>query len=173
MKTVAIEIEDKIDELLVCLEKDIEHIQKSLSNLDELRSLVIKRDDAALGRLLENIQAETDNFRKHESNRQLVRSELAKYFGCSVKNMTLSKLEKSIPEAKKDRITQSKAKLRVLIEDLKKEYSSTAVLLSECARFNSLLLKSIFDLGKSGALYYSADGTTRQQSEMAFVNLQF
>lgn len=173
MKTCAIEIEGKVDELLDCLEKDIKHIQKSLSNLDELRSLVIKREDAALGKLLEKIRAESDIYKKHEMCRQSIRTELADYFECSRKDLTLSKLALSIPEAKRARINQSKSKLRVLIEKLRKEYSSTAMLLSECTRFNNLLLKSIFDLGKTGGLYYGADGTTSQQSETAFVNLQF
>ena len=48
---------DKVDELLAVLDKDIEHIQRSLSRLNELRRLVIKRDDTALGKLLESIQA--------------------------------------------------------------------------------------------------------------------
>jgi len=173
MKTDVIEIEDKVNELLVCLDKDIEHIQKSLSNLDELRSLVIKRDDAALGRLLENIQAGSDTYREHESKRQSIRTELAKSFGCNVRDMTLSKLELSITEAKRARIIQSKAKLRALIEKFRKEYSSTAILLSECARFNNLLLKSILDLGNTGMVYYKANGTTKTQNESAFVNMKF
>jgi len=45
------------------------------------------------------------------------------------------------------------------------------LLLSECARFNNLLLKSIFDLGKTGAVYYNSNGATKQQTDMAFVNL--
>ena len=173
MKTVPVEIEDKVDELLVCLEKDIEHMKKSLLNLDELRSMVIKRDDAALGRLLESIQVEAEGYREHESRRQSIRSELATFIGCDVKDVTLSKLEVSVPEEKKARITQCKEKLRVLTQRLRKEYSSTAILLSECNRFTNMLLQSIFNLGNTGAVYYNANGTTRQQSDTAFVNLQF
>jgi len=54
---------DKVDELLVILDKDTQQIQESLSRLNELRSLVIKRDDAALGKLLERIQYESDSYR--------------------------------------------------------------------------------------------------------------
>ena len=173
MKTVQVEIEDKVDELLVCLDKDIEHLQKSLLSLDELRSLVIKRNDAALGRLLESIQAESDSYREHELKRQSIRKELAKSLGCSVKDVTLTKLKDSITEAKQARIIECKAKLKLLVEKLKKEYSSTAILLSECARFNNLLLKSIFNLGDTGAVYYNAMGATKRQNESAFVNMKF
>ncbi len=173
MKTVAIEIEDKVDELLACLDKDSLHIEQSLSQLQELRRLVIKRDDAALGKLLESIQAESAHHRGHELKRQLVRRELASVLGCSLEQVTLSALEVTLPEARKTQVTQLKARLRALVEEFKKEHVTTALLLSECARLNNLLLKGIFDLGRTGTVYYNPDGTTKRQADTAFVNLQF
>ena len=173
MKATVIGIENKVEELLVCLDKDIQHMQDSLQKLNEIRTLVIKRDDTALGKLLESIQAASDCYRNHELNRKSIRKELAESLGCSIEQMTLSSLETSLPEAKKARVTQMKAKLRSLSAELKKEYLGTALLLSECARFNNLLLNSIFDLGKTGSVYYNANGATKRQTDMAFVNLQF
>ncbi len=172
MKSMATEIEDKVDELLACLDKDSRHIQQSLLQLNKLRSLVIKRDDAGLGTLLKIIQTESDSYRNHESKRQTIRKELANALGCNTKQMTLSALEVSLPKGKKAQVTKKKAKLMSLIEELKKEYLSTTLLLSECTRFNNLLLKSIFDLGKTGTVYYNSNGATKQQTDMAFVNLQ-
>jgi len=172
MKQTAIGIEDKVDELLACLDKDSQHIQESLSQLNKLRSLVIKRDDAGLSTLLKIIQAESDSYRNHESKRQTIRKELANALGCNIEQMTLSALQASLPKGKKAQVTNKKAKLMSLIKELKKEYLNTALLLSECARFNKLLLKSIFDLGKTGAVYYNSNGATKEQTDMAFVNLQ-
>jgi hypothetical protein len=135
--------------------------------------LVIKRDDAALGKLLESIQVEADSYKSHELNRQSIRKKLANAFGCNPRQMTLSALEASLPKTKKAQVSLMKAKLRSLIEEFKKEHSSTALLLSECARFNNLLLKGIFELGKTGAVYYNSNGATRRQTDMAFVNMQF
>jgi len=173
MKTTSAGIENKVDALLACLEKDSHHIEQSLSRLNELRRLVIKHDDSALGKLLESIRVETESYRSHELSRQSILKELANIFGCNPKQMTLSAIEASLPKAKKTQVTQMKAKLRTLIEELKKEHFSTALLLSECARFNNLLLKSIFDLGKTGVVYYNSNGTTKHQTDTAFVNLQF
>jgi hypothetical protein len=173
MKSRATEIEDKVDKLLTCLEKDSQHLQESLSQLNKLRSYVIKRDDTGLSQLLKIIQAETSSFRNHELNRQTIRKELANAIGCNTEQMTLSALESHLPKGKKDQIIKKKAKLMSLIKELKKEHLSTILLLSECARFNNLLLKSIFDLGKTGTVYYNSNGTTKQQTDMAFVNLQF
>ena len=173
MKATAIEIEDKVDELLAALDKDSRHIQENLLKLNELRSLVVKRDDAALSRLLESIQADSDSYRSHELKRQSIQKDLADALGCNLEQMTLSALEASLPEEKKAQVTRMKAKLKSLITELRKEYLSTTLLLSECTRFNNLLLKSIFDLGKSDVVYYNSNGATNRQNDTAFVNLQF
>ena len=173
MKSTGTEIKDKVDELLACLDKDSQHIQESLSQLNTLRSFVIKRDDSGLGKLLKVIQAESDSYRKHESKRQTIRKELANALGYNTEQLTLSVLEANLSKQKKAQVINKKTKLMSLIKELKKEYFSTALLLSECARFNNLLLKSIFDLGKTGAVYYNSNGITKQQTDTAFMNLQF
>ena len=172
MKAAAASMEDKVDQLLVCLDKDAQHIQESLLQLNEMRRLVIKRDEAALGKLLESIQADADRYRRHELNRKSIRKELADCLGCGFEQMTLSALQASLPEEKKDQVARIKAKLRSLSAELKKEYLSTALLLSECARFNNLLLKGIFNLGKADSVHYNSSGATRRQVETAFFNLQ-
>ena len=173
MKATAVEIEDKVDELLAVLDKDIQHIQDSLSRLNELRSLVIKRDDAALGELLENIQGESNSYTSNELKRQSIRKELANAMGCNLRKMTLSMLEAGLAKAKKAQVAERKEKLRSLTKELKREHLGTAMLLSDCARFNSLLLRSIFDLGKTGMVYYNSNGAAKRQSDTAFVNLEF
>ena len=173
MKETVAEIEDKVDALLTVLDKDIEYMQDSLSLLNELRSLVIKRDDAALGKLLGSIRAEADSYVTNESKRRSIRRELAGAFGCNVREMTLSKLETILPEEKKTQVADRRAKLRALAEELKKEHSSTAMLLSECARFNSVLLRTIFDVGKTGTVTYSPNGAAKRQIDTALVNLRF
>lgn len=173
MKSTGTEIEDKVDELLACLDKDNQHIQESLSQLNTLRSFVIKRDDSGLGKLLKVIQAESDSYRKHESKRQTIRKELADALGYNTEQLTLSVLEANLSKQQKAQVINKKTKLMSLIKELRKEYFSTALLLSECARFNNLLLKSIFDLGNTGAVYYNSNGITKQQTDTAFMNLQF
>jgi hypothetical protein len=173
MKTATIEIEEKVDELLACLDTDVKHMRESLANLNELRSLVIKRDDAALGKLLESIQAGANPYGDNESNRQAIRQDLANILGCDIGQMTLTTLASCLSEAKREQITEMQTKLRALTGELKKEHFSTAMLLSECSRFNNLLLRSVFDLGQTGAVYYNSNGATKRQVDTAFMNLQF
>jgi hypothetical protein len=173
MKETVPTIEDKVDALLTVLDKDIEYMQDSLSLLNELRSLVIKRDDAALGKLLGSIRTEADSYATNESKRRSIRRELAGALGCNVREMTLSRLETILPEEKKTQVADRRAKLRALAEELKKEHSSTAMFLSECARFNSVLLRTIFDVGKTGTVTYSPNGAAKRQIDTALVNLRF
>ncbi len=169
----AMAVEEKVEKLLACLDEDARRIEESLSQLNQLRTLVIKRDDEALGRLLESIQAQSDQHSRQQQDRQSVRTELANAFGCSLEQMTLSALQKKLPEAERERVNQMRAKLKGLVAELRKEYAGTMLLLSECSRLNNLLLKSIFKLGGTGDVYYNANGVVRRQSKTAFVNLQF
>lgn len=172
MKVTSISIEEKIDELLAVLDTDIRHIQQNLSYLNELRSHVIKRDDAALGKLLELIRGRSDSYLRHELKRQSVRKELAGALGCGLEQVTLSTLEAGLPKEKREQVTKKKAELTSLIQELRKEHLSTALLLSECTRINRTLLKEIFNLGNSGTVYYGSNGAAKRQSDTAFVNLQ-
>jgi hypothetical protein len=173
MKPIAIAIEKQVNELLICLDEDIRHIQKSLLQLNEMRKLVIKRDDAALGKLLQSIQSESDDYKSNELKRHLIRKELANAFGFTIEQMTLSALESSLPESKRAQITERKTQLRSLVNEYKKEHLGTAMLLGECARFNNLLLKSIFDFRKTEGVCYDSSGTAERETDTAFVNLQF
>jgi len=173
MRTAANGIEAKVDELLACLELDIRHIEESLLRLNELRSMVIKRDDAALGRLLEGIRAGSDAYRSNELKRQSIRQELADALGCDAKQMTLSSLEAHLPTVKWNQVAQAKEKLRSLVPALRKEHLSTALLLSECARFNNALLRSVFEIGKTGVVCYNSNGVTKRQIDAALVDMQF
>lgn len=173
MNNTAIEIEDAVDRLLAVLDEDIRHIRKSLSTLDDLRHSVIKRDDASLRKLLEGAQSESSSYKNNEAKRRLLREELALALGCAPGQMKLSRLEMELSGEKKAQVAERKIKLRALIEKLKKEHVSTMMLLSDCARFNSMLLKSVFQLSATGEITYSRKGSVQRQINMAFLDLQF
>ena len=172
MKTKAIGIEQKVDALLICLDKDVEHLQTGISRLHEMRRWIIKRDDVALGKLLEEIRTETDEYGRHERNRQSIRRELAAALGYDLRQMTLSVLETILPKVQKGQIAEKRNKIKYLIEEFRKEHSGTAIILSECARFNNSLLQTIFDLGKVNSLCYNSNGAAKQQTHVGLINLQ-
>jgi hypothetical protein len=168
----AITIEKKVDELLAVLETDMQHLQEGLSRLNELRGLVIKRDDAALSRLLDTIRAEANSRSVQGAKRQSIRTDLAHELGCNAEQMTLSRLETVLSETKRSRVKSTKAALRVLVKELEEERARTAMLLAECARLNRLFLSHFLGLGKSETVTYSPGGVRKQQNETAFVSIQ-
>jgi hypothetical protein len=173
MKITLMEIENKVDELLMVLDRDIRHLEETLSRLNELRALVIKRDDVSLGRLLEKIRAESNDYRENESKRQVLRQELAGTLGCGTERMTLSRLEAEFSGERKLEISRRRIQLQTLAMRLKKEHLSTSILLSDCARFSRMLLRNILDLGNGGITTYNPKGHTEHRPNRAFVNLQF
>jgi len=173
MKTTTIEIEDKVTQLLTVLDMDIQQITENLSKLNDLRGLVVKRDDISLQKLLERTKSESNSYKENELKRQSLREELAIAANCSLKQMTLSRLEAELSGEKKAEVAERRAKLQTLAEKLKKEHLSTVMLLSDCARFNSVLLKSVLEFRQAGAITYNPKGFTDRQANSAFVNLQF
>jgi hypothetical protein len=165
------EITGSIEELLNVLECDISHIEFASAKLNELRGFVIKRDEKGLGRLLEDIRAETNNYQANEQRRDLIRNKLAELFGCSVNELTLSFLKNHITGAAKTAVAENQEKLKKMVSRFKVEYASTASLLSECARINSALLKIIFDRRRTDLVCYDSNGTTTRESGAAFMSM--
>ena len=173
MESATPSIEGKVDELLAVLDKDIRHVRASLSRLDELRGMVVKRDPTALGGLLDEIREQTQEYSENESARESMRRELACALGCEVGYMTLSRLESVLDDDKRLEVGRRKTLLRSLTDKLKTEHMRTAMLLSDCARFNSTLLSGILELGNARATTYGSDGTARSQGGSVFVSMEF
>ena len=161
----AMVIENKIDDLLSCLDVDIEHIQTNLSRLNELRAFVIKRDDEQLMKLLNEIQMESDSYKEHEFKRQMIRRNLAGMLGCAINKVTLSSLANILSEEKRNIINTKKAQIKSLVESFKSEYASTIILVSECSRFNKMLIKSIFEPSKTSSVYYKPNGRVKEHRD--------
>ena len=169
-------IEELVDEMLDCLDIDIEHIQQNLSYLNELRTLVIKRDDTGLKQILDNIHAKSESYKEHELMRQTIRKKIADILGCNITQVTMSMLETKLEVTKRNLVKVKKEQLKSLVEIFKREYTGTIVLVSECARFNRLLITSIFNLGKTGSVVYDANGTInkrRDNNKSWLVNCNF
>lgn len=173
MNKTQVLIDEKIDELLCILDKDAERLRVSLLRLDELRALLVKRDEKALARLLENIRMEIDGHKDLEDRRQLIRQELAIILKCDFSQVTLTRLASEVDGEKSERITSKKAELQSLATRLKEEHLRTMMLLSDCSRINSVLLNGILNFTRTGTVTYSNNGKAKRHSETAFVNMQF
>ncbi len=172
MKTLMLETEDIMNELLAVLDTDIQHLEANITALDQLRRLVVKQDEDALKQLLSSLQSEAGRYRENESRRQALRRELAVASDCAVEEITLSRFAAELSGEMKFQFTRRKEKLQSLASLMKKEHANTFRLLTDCARFNRMLLKSVFNIGRNETTTYNAAGSPQRQMNTMFMNCQ-
>lgn len=168
---IAIDLTQKTRDLLSILQRDIDHIEWTILKLNQLRGFVIKRNEKGLLSLLEEIQTEAQEYSINEQTRNKTREQIAKEMGCPAEQLTLSALGNSIDEPLKSALGQIQKNIKAAAVNLNKEYFLTASLLKDCSRINSVLLKIIFEGGRSLVCYNSAGQTTRQQ-DASFMSMR-
>jgi hypothetical protein len=161
-----------VEDLLGVLKRDVQHIERTLSFLNEIRVLVIKRDENNLGRLLEEIRAEAQQYSANEQRRRTISGQLAVLLGCKPAELTLSALRSHLDEPAKSDVAERQEQLRTLAQRLQGEYVMTASLLSDCARINSRLLRVVFEQSRTGLVCYDSQGTTARGSDAAFMSMR-
>jgi len=155
----------KTDELLEVLAEDIRHLETTLSTLDTLRSLLIKRDDAGLHELLVQIAHQADARAAMDRKRETLQAELAAALGYKGDRVTLSALQTLLPNDSRNQLIERQKRLKALASDL------TAMLVSDCARFNRSLMRIVFGLDGKDTLTYSSRGTMKHRANAALMNL--
>jgi hypothetical protein len=174
-------VENKVAALLEVLDADARHLESALARLDLLRSLLIRRENAALERLLGEIQQQADAYRAIEQKRQQLRRDLALDLGCAEGELTLSRLRKELTaptcsEAQRrlaGAVADRQARLRSLAAQVRREHSLTALLLREAARFNQSLLRVFLGSAGRGCATYSPTGTAHRDAGAALMSMQF
>lgn len=172
MNTEKIELDNMVEQFLVCIQEDIENIEQNLLMLNQLRSAVIKRDEKRLAVLLNSIGEQSGAHEYRQSKRHRIRVLLAEATGCQTENITLSKLTSFVNRDTAARLNECRRRLRDSALQMKKEYASTAMMLSECSRINSRLLNAIFQNKSNDVITYDSNGSAGKPSGSAFVNLK-
>jgi hypothetical protein len=166
------QIEKDIAEMLEILDADITNTESDINILNELRGYLVSRDEKNMLRLLYAVRSIIQNRQDNQAKRFNVRRKLAQSLGCAVEKLTLSKLCDYIEEPFKAAIAERRNVLVQIVERFKTEYEATVFLLSDCARFNSLLLRSLVDFGSAESTTYKPGKVNRVDSA-AFINTQY
>jgi len=147
--------------LLEVLDEDIRHLEQTLSSLDALRSLLIKRREADLEELLGAIRRQAEAYRPNEQKRRQLRQDLAADLGCDPGAVTLSRLQGELTEPLRTALAQRQVRLRSLAARLKQEYTLTVLLLRDCSRLNRSLLQALCGTAGRGGATYTPSGAAR------------
>lgn len=169
MPTLDTGITQNAVELLTVLDEDIEHLEKAREQLKQMRESVIKRDESALRQILEQTQAANLAYQQVPRKRARVRAILARQLGLRPEQVTLTELARNLEETMSGQVMQKQKTIAELMEKIKPEQETTMMLLRECARFNSILIRSIFGNGKD-SVTYSSSGQSRWEARKGFVN---
>lgn len=171
MKTLSLEFDSLINPLIDVLEGDMEHISASLEIFNQLRGMIIKRDDKSLNLLLEKARIKTQKYATIENRREQIRKELARLWGCDISEMTLTKLTQILSPERSSQIKETKDKLESLLARFKAEHLSTFMLLSECSRFNGIMLSALLN-GRQDEPTYNSRGSMNREIKQNIMNLQ-
>jgi hypothetical protein len=166
------EIQARVTALLNVLDEDIRHIEGTLLRLDALRGLLIKRDDGALQKLLEEIHEQGQAHAATECRRQELRRELAVDLGLPESDLTLSGLSTRLTGPDRTSIAERQTRLKALIARLKREHALTSRLIADCARFNRSLLRVFLGPDGKAGTTYSPAGVARHPTGIALLNMQ-
>jgi hypothetical protein len=165
-------LETRIGSLLEVLDEDARHLESTLTRLKSLRALLLKREEAGLAKLLEEVRTQADTYRRNEQRRQQLRRELAADLGWAEGDLTLSRLQSKLAGPSRAALAQRQARLRSLGVELKREYSLTVLLVRDCIRFNRSLMQILLGCGGRGTATYSPTGATRHEFGTMLMSMQ-
>jgi len=163
----------QLDELLTLLETDTQYLRTSLQRLDQLRALLIKRDEPGLSELLRTVQAESALYQANELRRRQLGRTLASALGLPAEKLRLSDLQGYLPDEKRQILARKHSELRELVQRVHREYEKTAMLLAELARFNRQLLEAVVTISGQSIITYQANGSAKFSADAAFINCKF
>jgi hypothetical protein len=160
---------DLLADLHEILDQEQRRIEQTLTQLNDLRSAVIRRDEAGLQDLLNQIQARQSDFSQLDRRRQQLRQRLAEWIGCDSDRLNLTRLIRGLPAEQGDPLRQRQEQLYKQVRQLKMEHHLTGLLLADCARLNRTLLRAM--LGGGGDSY-NAQGRSSWQVQDRLVSVQ-
>jgi len=166
-------IETKVDVLLSVLDDDIRHVDTTVTQLDALRTLLIKRDETGLEQLLRELRGQGQQYRAVEDRRQALCRELAGELGCDARSVTLSVLRKVVSGSRRAALADRQQRLKAQMQRLRREHRLTQALVVDCARFNHSLMRAFFGADGERRTTYGATGVARHQTDVALVNLHY
>lgn len=165
----SVDIQPLVRSLVQTLDRDIVQIRHSLTLLESLRVLVIKRDETGLSALLSEVRQQNRSNGQCETQRQVLRERLGAMLGYEPGAMTLSHLLGHLSGTPHADVSQKREELQHLLEQLQQQWELTHVLLRDCARLNRRLLNAFF--AQTGPGTYGPGGIKQTQAQTHAVNM--
>ena len=160
-----------IVELMTVLDEEIGLLDRRCTQLADLAEATRLRDNDALEVLLEQVEQTLEDQDATDLKLQALRNALAEALGRPVSQMRLSELIKQLPGRIAAEISYRREQILLLSERLKDQHVRTALVVSECARINRLLLESFFPEERR-VTTYSSTGTSSWGLDTGLVDVE-
>ncbi len=164
-------MQQALDEVNAYLDAQTDYVRQALERLDTLRAAVIRRDENALEELSGQVQHESVRKTQQEQSLQILRQKLAAVLHCKAEAVCLSRFSEYLPSEERQAMSSRQKALQELVRRLNNELCATDSLLRECARFNRLLLNSLFGNSEQSATY-DARGVNRWSVQGSLMNMR-
>jgi len=162
---------DLLSELNAVLDEEIALLSLRRSQMKLLSGAILDRDDAAVERILDEIERTGELQAQTDAKLGNLRNSLAGEFGCQPEQMRLSRLLEAMSGQDRQALQQRRQMVAQLAGELQRQHLETAVVVFECARINRLLLECLCPSGGSVSTY-GADGVGAWCSEGGLVDTE-
>lgn len=164
--------EQILDDVNKFLETQTRYVEETLERLDQLRAAVIRRDEGALEQMSAEVRNESQRKTQYDRAMQALRQRLSVFLDCPVEKVCLSRLFERLDSETRSPMCRRQAALQSQIRRLNNEVRATESLLHECARFNRLLLSSLFG-NRLQSVTYDARGVSQSNLQGSLMNMRF
>ena len=163
--------QEMAQELLILLDEEIRLLHLRNQQFEELYESILHRDDERMEELLAEMVCAQQEQGRLDTKLQAGRTMIARSLGCKVGEMKLAMLIERLDEKKSVEMEYKRQQIILLAEQLKRKHLDTAVLLSESARINRMLLEGI--LPSNGTVTtYNTDGSTGWRDSTGLVDAE-
>ena len=142
-----------IGELESVLDEEILLLEQKRRQLEDMGGAILDRDDDSLGRSLEEAEQTTQRQQAADLRLQALRNTFAEVLNLPAKQVRLSDIAETVDQAQRQTIEYRRQQIILLAEEVQKKHLETALLLSECARINQLMLESLFPQHQEASTY--------------------
>ncbi len=155
-----IQHQEMLDELAVFLDARQAELVGTLDRLGALREAVIRRDEATLSGLLEQVIEDGQEHQRLDRQQAQLQRRLTDAFALRQGPVTLSGLCACLDETRRQVLRDKQQTLQALAERVRRETESAELLLRECARCNRMLLGALVG-HKNQTTTYDPQGHTQ------------
>jgi hypothetical protein len=160
-----------VGELLQVLDEEISLLDLRCEQLEKLTRTILDRDNAAMEQLLDAIERAQQAQASADARLSVVRGSLAAELDLPAKELRLSGLAQRLPDELALAVDSRRRRIIGLANAVRRKNLEAAIVLSECARINHLLMQSLFPR-ESSVTTYQQDGPRTWRTGAALIDAE-